>query len=114
MFMLHKKRSLKKIDDEYWKEIPNCDRPYLISNYGRIKSFIYDKKNGTLLKGSETHGFKQATLAVKKVRRTFYVHKLVAEIWLPKPSDKHTIVIHLDGNLKNNHVSNLEWHTKKS
>lgn len=40
-----------------------------------------------------------------------YVHKLVAEVWIPKPSENYTKVRHLDWNLKNNHVSNLQWAT---
>ena len=31
--------------------------------------------------------------------------------WIPRPSENHTIVTHLDRNLKNNHVSNLQWLT---
>ena len=49
-----------------------------------------------------------------KESRKKYVHKLMAELWIPKPSEKHNIVTHVDGNLKNNHISNLEWHTKES
>ncbi len=36
---------------------------------------------------------------------------MVAQIWLPKPSEEQKVVIHLDWNLRNNHVNNLEWAT---
>jgi len=60
------------------------------------------------------NGFKQVQISSKKINRKFYVHKLVAQIWISKPSDKHNFVTHLDGNLKNNHISNLEWHTRET
>lgn len=39
------------------------------------------------------------------------IHKLVAEYFCSKPSDKHTVVAHLDYNKLNNVSSNLKWMT---
>ncbi len=109
-----KQAKLKKITDEYWKYIPNCDKNYQVSNYGRIKSYFIYKKQGSILKGAIIKGFRQIGLKINNAKQSTYVHKLVAEIWIPKPTEKHTYVTHLDRNLLNNHVSNLEWHTKES
>lgn len=49
----------------------------------------------------------------KKVRKTFYIHKVVAELFIPKPSKKHIYVTHIDGNYYNNHMNNLKWITHK-
>jgi hypothetical protein len=112
--MIIEKRKLKKIDDEVWREISNSNKRYYVSNYGRVKSFAYNKKDGQILKLSEINGFKQVQIKINTVNRRYYVHKLVAEIWISKPSEIHTYVTHLDGNFKNNNVSNLEWHTKET
>jgi len=109
--LITKQPKLKKIDDEVWLEVPDSNNRYHVSNYGRVKSFSY-KKDGQIMKCPEIKGFKYVKLKINKKAYSFYVHKLVAEIWLPKPSELHTYVTHLDGNIKNNHNSNLKWMTK--
>lgn len=108
------KRKLKKLKDEIWRVIPDTNERYQVSNYGRIKSFAYNKEDGQILNCFVINGFKQVQINTRKSKRKYYVHKLVAQIWIPKPSDKHNFVTHLDGNLRNNHISNLEWHTRES
>ena len=41
-----------------------------------------------------------------------YVHRLVAEKYLPNPHNL-SVINHKDGNTSNNHVDNLEWTTRR-
>ncbi len=59
------------------------------------------------------NGFKHFSIHLKNNDSRFYVHKLVAQIWIPAPSNKHIYVTHIDGNLLNNQVANLKWCTKE-
>ncbi len=106
-------RKLRKIEDEEWRKIPFADKDYYVSNYGRVKSFCYDKVEGRILKPGSTKGFHTVTFKSKGKKRTFLVHKLVAELFVEKPSADHTIAIHLDWNKRNNHHTNLQWMTKE-
>ncbi len=108
-----KERKLRKIDDEVWKELTFPDKKYEISNYGRIKSYCYDRENGRIVKLGNIKGFYNVSLRVDGKKRSYLVHKLTAEYFISKSADEQDVVIHLDWNKQNNHVSNLQWVTKE-
>ncbi|MCG8410099.1 MAG: NUMOD4 motif-containing HNH endonuclease [Bacteroidales bacterium] len=107
-------RNLRKLDDEEWREIPLADKRYEISNYGRVKSYCYDKANGKILKPGITKGFLTVTFKTEGKKKTFLVHKLVAMAFVEKENPNESIVIHIDWNKRNNHYSNLKWVTKET
>ena len=47
----------------------------------------------------------------RKIRYGGYVHRFVAEYFLTRPSEEHSIVIHIDHDNENNHHTNLKWVT---
>lgn len=60
-----------------------------------------------------SHGYPRVRLTINGIRKSFLVHKLVAEKYLPdRPSNQHEIR-HLDDNKKNNNYLNLAWGTRK-
>lgn len=46
------------------------------------------------------------------IRKRYPVHRLVADAFLPAPTEENCEVDHIDNNPQNNHASNLRWVTK--
>ncbi len=104
--------------NEKWKEIDfETNLPhdkYEISNYGRVKSYAIDKENGRLLKGGNVNGYQSITVRFgKRISRQYYIHRLVAETFLPKTRPDCHFVVHLDYDKQNNSVFNLQWVTEE-
>lgn len=84
---------------------------YTISDNGIVRN----KVTNTIKKGSSNNtgnGYLYVDLYRNNKRQRKYIHRLVAEAFIPNPEDK-TMVNHKDGDTKNNTVSNLEWVTAK-
>jgi hypothetical protein len=112
---------------EIWKDVnhPVFSERYQISNLGRLKSksrlvsrggesnrYTYNKpeKIVSIRKGVYPHLF--TSLYSDEIRnKTMYIHKMVAEAFIPRPSKDHVYVTHLDGDYTNNRVENLKWIT---
>lgn len=101
---------------------------YLISDTGKIKSIdraIVTKAGPTqtfrgrylVLRNNNKcpHLFFEVSKVVddKPIRKTFYIHKEVANHFLPAPNKNQIYVTHIDDNCNNNHVENLKWITHK-
>lgn len=84
--------------------------------------FVYSHrrcKSGKIMKGGlvkdkknrpNCEGYKVVCLTKDGVSSTPYVHRIVAEVWVPNLEDK-PCVNHIDSNKHNNSASNLEWVT---
>ena len=85
---------------------------YEISNFGRLKS-LQSSEKGEIIKGSVIQGYRSLNVRLPKGKSfNRYVHKLVAETFVSKPSLEHKFVIHLDFDKMSNHYENLKWATK--
>lgn len=62
------------------------------------------------LKPFEHKGYRRITFYKKGKHYSYPVHRIVAQLFIPNP-EKKPQVNHIDGNRRNNHVSNLEWCT---
>lgn len=95
-------------------DVEGVEKPprYEVSNFGRLKSFQNNEK-GEIIKGSVIQGYKSLNIRLPKGKSfNRYVHKLVAETFVEKPSLDHKFVIHLDFDKMSNHFENLKWATK--
>lgn len=86
---------------EIWKNIKDID-DYMISNYGRVSS-----KRGII---KIQNGMKYQQITIR--RKTYTIHKLVAENFLGERPDGY-IVDHIDNNPLNNRLDNLQYTTYK-
>ena len=126
------------MNKEIWEDIKGYEGLYQISNLGRIKS--YDRytnsslknndvicRKGKILKQSDDgSGYLQIVLNKNGERKSFKVHRLVAETFIDKSNFKYMSnenIKEIDINKleinhinefdkKNNCVDNLEWCTK--
>lgn len=115
-----KKVDVDYIEEEAWKDIPNCDGLYQVSNLGNVKSLgryvrVSDKLGGrrkkkeSLLKFEVCkNGYLRVSLNKDGGRKHFLVHRLVAEAFIPNPQNMPQIN-HKDEDKTNNRVENLEW-----
>lgn len=96
---------------EIWKDIPGYEELYQISNLGRVRSYKLGYKFCDRLVYKHK-GYIRTALCKNNRCIHFYVHRLVAQVFLPNP-DNLPEVNHKDGNKTNNCVDNLEWCTRQ-
>lgn len=108
---------IKKMPAEAWKPLrfPGyklLTKKYAISSKGRIASYSEDVlKDGNLLVGSVTTGYRTLNLHRPNHKGTIYIHREVAKAFLPKTSSRRKYVIHLNHDRSDNDASNLKWAT---
>ena len=87
---------------------------YMVSNLGNVKSLGNNKsRKEKLLKPIKDKGnYLLVNLCKDGKRKTCKVHRLVAEVFIPKIEGKE-FVDHIDGNRQNNVYTNLRWCTHK-
>ena len=88
-------------EKEIWKIYKkNRQCVWEVSNFGRVK------KNG------EIYECKKTSSGYLVFCSGIYLHKAIAEMFIPNPDNKPH-VDHIDTNKLNNHVDNLRWCTQK-
>ncbi len=86
-----------------------------VTDDGVVYKLYHDgimRKASTSNSGGENR-YQRLTLSNRGETIYLYVHRLVAEAFIPNPHNL-PVVNHLDGNTQNNKATNLEWCTHKS
>lgn len=100
---------MKEIWKDIWKDIPDYEGLYIISNLGRIKSLCRATTSGKILKSSNNSEYPTVALCKNGKLKTYVVHRLVLQAFLGK-SDLDAN--HIDGKKSNNRLDNLEYCTR--
>lgn len=115
------------MNKEIWRDIPDYEKLYQVSNLGRVRSLNRLKKNYDINTGTFTEimikgiylkqrmtpfGYKTVLLSKNAKRKWYFVHRLVAQAFINNP-DNLPFVNHKDENKLNNNLDNLEWCTAK-
>ena len=104
--------------NEIWKDINNYEGIYQISNLGNVRSLDREQidingvkrvfKGQMLTKSLGNWGYYTVSLKKNSQSKKFFVHRLVAQEFIPNPNNLE-VVNHKDGNKLNNISDNLEW-----
>ncbi len=107
---------------EIWKDIKGYEGKYQVSNFGRVKSLYQEYMGGwrkqqlivrpeTILKSPcNSDGYPLVGLSKNNKRKSFKVHRLVAQEFIPNLYNLPEIN-HKNGNKNDNSINNLEWCT---
>lgn len=108
---------IKQLAGEVWKPLVfsgwrHLRNRYAVSSHGRIASYKDNiVKDGKLLQGSLTTGYRTLNLHRPNNKGTLYIHREMAKLFHKKPSPAHKYVIHLNHNKLDNKTKNLKWAT---
>lgn len=100
---------------EEWKEVYAFDILFEVSNLGRIRTKYhgkqgYKKEYRYIEPLDNGKGYLRINIKRNGNQKTVYIHRLVAEAFVPNP-DGFVEINHKDENKKNNSADNLEWCT---
>lgn len=96
---------------EEWRDIKGYEGLYQVSDWGRVKN-----SKGVILKPDNLRGHLRVSLWKNRIYKHFFIHRLVAIMFLPNPENK-PVVGHLktmENGLEDstaNEVWNISWMT---
>ena len=108
---------LSYMEGEIWVPVIGHEKFYMVSNMGRVKTLSTYRRRGVGFEKTKERILKPFGRDVQFVYLQYgkltrlCLHRLIAKHFIPNYENKPEIN-HIDGNRKNNAVSNLEWVTR--
>ena len=103
---------------EVWKKVKGYEGIYEVSNYGNVKRVsgitgVNTKYlNGYYLKPLDNgKGYLRVKLTTNNKSKRIMLHRIIAEAFIPNPDNK-PVVNHINHNIVDNRINNLEWCTQ--
>ena len=91
------------------RDVKGYEGLYGITSCGRVWSY---KRQKFLEPSADKKGYLKVGLTKNGKMKTCYVHRLVAEAYIPNPNNLPQ-VDHIDENKTHNYVNNLQWITNR-
>lgn len=110
-------KEIKEIQFEQDEVFKNCGiidgynmGNYEVSNYGKVRSLYINQ----IMEPQMKYGYNHITFKVNNSQpKAFFVHRLVAMLFIDGRTEEKDIVNHKDRNKTNNDYKNLEWCTQQ-
>ena len=101
--------SSSTVSTEKWKKIKGSNPAWTISNTGKV---AYRGKEQRMWPKSQDYPELVSSVGFGKssrVRKIKVIKYMVAECFIGSPPKSCSMLTHLDGDLANNHYTNLKW-----
>jgi hypothetical protein len=93
---------------EEWTDVKDYEDKYQVSSLGRVRNKVTNK---VLKHALNKSGYHRVNLYNESGMKSKFVHRLVAEAFIPNTDNKPE-VNHIDEDKTNNSVDNLNWMTR--
>lgn len=100
--------SKTELAQERWKPIFGYDGMYEVSDLGRVRSLKFGKVR-VLRVYKNLDGYLQVALCKGGKIKQSYIHRLVAQAFIPNNDDAKNEINHINEDKSDNKVSNLEY-----
>lgn len=107
-----------------WKDIKGFEGYYQVCNYGKARSLdrwiSYESRGATvtrlfsgreLLPKLDKDGYFSFAIGKEQCKKYFRLHRMIAQTFTPHEDELNLVVDHIDGDVNNNCLWNLQWLT---
>lgn len=98
---------------ELWKKVDEYP-DYYVSNLGNVQKLLKTRHPLNIRPRVHSQGYLRVNLSKGKKKKDFYIHRLVADLFVENPDPDNLIQVnHLNEVKTDNRSENLEWCTHK-